>query len=447
VLDVTIVAVALPTLQRELDFSTSGLQWVVTAYTLCFAALLTVAGRAADLYGRRLVFVAGLSVFCAGSLGCGLAATADLLVAMRVVQGTGAAALSAAALALLTARFSRPGQREPAVAAWTAAAAGGGASGWVLGGLLTAGLGWQWVFLVNVPVCLVALAATARLVPESRDPTASRRLDVPGAAALALALAALVLGLTGVERDGMGSPSTLAALAAAVALLVLFGVRERTARAPLLPLAELRRGDFTAACAAAVFLTATTTPAVFLAVLLQQHVLGYSPAEAGLGSAPVNLAVIASSALGARLTRAVGATRVMAGGLLVVAGGALVLAAAGERSDYPQLLVAFTLIGAGLGSASVASTALGTAALTSARQGLASGVLGTAAQVGTVLGLAVFIPLAAGRAESAGGLASGYSFGQGAIAATAVATALALVGFARRVGLPATTVRASPDSS
>jgi EmrB/QacA subfamily drug resistance transporter len=430
VLDVTIVAVTLPTLQRELGFAAPDLQWVITSYTLCFAALLTVAGRAADLWGRRRLFAAGLALFGAASMGCALAERAELLVLMRALQGCGAAALSAAALALLTAAFPTGGERERAVAAWTAAAAGGGASGWVLGGVMTERLGWESVFLVNVPIALVALAAAPVVLRESRDRVASRRLDLLGALLLAAGLAALVLGLTRAER-GWASAATLGPLGAAAVLLLAFWRHERSTRSPLLPPADLRRPGFTRACAAGLLLTATTTPAMFLAVLLQQNVLGYSPAQAGLGSAPFNVAVIAGSAAGPALARLAGARRAMAGGLGGVALGACVLAAAGGGSGYAQLVAAFALMGASLGCASVASTALGTQALAADRQGLAAGLLGTAAQVGTVLGLAAFIPFAAAQAGETGDLATGYAWGQGGVALAAIAGA-ALLGLASR---------------
>jgi MFS family permease len=404
---------------------------VITAYTLCFAALLTVAGRAGDLWGRRRLFAAGVAVFGAGSLGCALAEGAALLIGMRALQGCGAAALSAGALAVLTATFPHGAERERAVAAWTAAAAGGGASGWVLGGVITQALGWEWIFLVNVPIAVLMQVATPLILAESSDRTAARDLDVLGAATLATGLAALVLGLTRAERDGWTSASTVLALAAAATLLVAFWARERSAPAPLLPLPDLRRPGFTAAWTTAMALTATTTAAMFLALLLQQHVLGYTPSEAGLGSAPFNVAVIAGSATGPAVARLAGPRGAMAGGLVAVAVGAAALAAATEGTGYPQLLAAFVLMGTGLGWASVASTAAGTAALGAERRGLAAGLLGTAAQVGTVLGLATFIPLAAAWADAAGSLASGYAWAQAGVAVTAVGAGALLAMAAR----------------
>jgi EmrB/QacA subfamily drug resistance transporter len=447
VLDVTIVAVALPTIQRALEFADASLQWVIVAYTICFAALLTVAGRAADLRGRRRVFVLGVALFGAASLACGLAPSAAALVGTRAAQGLGAAALSAAALALLTATFSADGERERAVAAWTAAAAGGGASGWVLGGLITEALDWRWVFFANVPLALAALAAVPRLLPPDagRDhPAPPAPLDLTGAATLASGLAALVLALASIERHGALSPLVLGTLGSAVVLLTAFVANERRVRDPLVPAATLRRPGFAAALAGATVLTATTTPAMFLAMLLQQRVLGYSPAEAGLGSAPFNVAVIAGSAAGPALSRLAGPVRAIAAGLLAIAAGAGVLAAGGAETAYVQVLAALALMGAGLGCAAVASTTLGTAALAGRDQGLASGLLGTAAQVGTVLGLAIVVPLAAAAAR-AEGLADGYSTGQLAVVLAAGGAATAFL-LGRRKSSPAGTTRAAQDA-
>jgi MFS family permease len=480
VLDVTIVAVALPSIQRALEFADASLQWVIVAYTICFAALLTVAGRAADLRGRRRVFVLGLALFGAASLACGLAPSAATLVAARAGQGIGAAALSAAALALLTATFSADRQRERAVAAWTAAAAGGGASGWVLGGLVTQALDWRWVFFANVPLAIAALAAVPRLLPPDashpprrprwtvaarrrrhgssrvagpwprngsgrRDaPAPSATLDLPGAATMASGLAALVLALASIERHGALSPLVLGALGGAVVLLTAFVANERRVRDPLVPAATLRRPGFAAAMGAAIVLTATTTPAMFLAMLLQQRVLDYSPAEAGLGSAPFNVAVIVGSAAGPALARLAGPVRAIACGMLAIAAGAGVLAGAGAETAYVHVLAALALMGAGLGCASVASTTLGTAALAGRDQGLASGLLGTAAQVGTVLGLAIVVPLAAAAAR-AEGLADGYSIGQLAVFLAAGGAATTFLLRRPRSSAPGMT-RATQDS-
>jgi MFS family permease len=387
VLDVTIVAVALPAIRDALGFSTAGLQWVVTAYTLSFGGLLVAAGRLGDLAGRRRVFRAGLVLFGAASLACALAPGGSALIAARAVQGAGAALQAPAGLALVTATFP---DRRRAVAWWTAAAAAGGASGWVLGGVLVEALGWPSVFAVNVPLCAAAALLVPRVLAESRG--TARSLDVPGTAAVTAGLSLLVLGLT---------QAPLALPVAAVAL-VAFAAIERRARDPILPAWALRRPGFTRANAVALTLTATTTSAMFLAVLFQQEELGRSPLAAGLWSAPLNLAVIA----GARVRAP------MPAGLAAIAAGALALEAG-------LLLPAFVLMGLGLGSASVASTASGTEALPAGEQGIASGVLNAAAQIGSALGLAIVVPL-------------GYTAGWATVALLALAVATGSLRTSRR---------------
>jgi MFS family permease len=365
VLDVTIVAVGLPAIRHSLGMSTESLQWVVGAYTLAFGGLLIAAGRVGDLAGRRRVFRIGLVTFGAASLACALAPSAPVLIAARAVQGAGAALQAPAALALVTATF--PGRRD-ALAWWTASAAAGGASGWVLGGVLVEAFGWPAVFAVNVPLCAVAALLVPRVLRESRG--AARALDVPGTAAVTAGLALLVLGLTQLP----------AALPAAAAALAAFALIERRAADPILPPWALRRPGFAQANGVALALTATTTPAMFLAILYQQEELGRSALEAGLWSAPLNVAVIAGSTLSLRAA--------MPAGLVAVAAGACALL-------LGALPVAFVLMGLGLGCASVASTALGTAALPASEQGVASGVLNAAAQIGSAVGLAMFVPLGA----------------------------------------------------
>jgi MFS family permease len=414
VLDVTIVAVTLPSVREALGFSPAGLQWVLSAYMLAFGGLLVAAGRAGDLFGRRRLFAIGMAVFGAASLSCGLATSAATLVAGRAVQGVGAALAAPAALALLTAAFPQPDERRHAVAWWTAAAAGGGASGWVLGGLLTESLGWQAVFLVNVPLCIVGVALIPLVLRESRaevecaaGPLA--RLDIPGAITVTVGLALVVLGLTLVESRGAGDPWTAGSLLAGVAALAVFARIERRAPHPILPGWALHRPGFPPATVAAVALTGSTTSAMFLALLYQQEEMGRSALEVGLWCAPFNVAVIAGSFLGARRQP----RRAMPAGLAAVAAGALALVTLSAAG----FAIAFTVMGAGLGVASVASTASGTQALPDGDQGIASGVLNAAAQIGSALGLALVVTLVAPFGERAGFVAA---------AVIALATAVAV---------------------
>jgi MFS family permease len=355
VLDVNASVVALPLIARDFGLSESGLQWVVTAYVLVFAGCLLVSGRLADTYGRRRIFAAGLAVFTVASLVCGLAPSATALVLARALQGLGAALTAPAALALIVDAF--PGDRR-AVAVWTAVAAVGGAAGLVLGGVIADGLGWRWVFLINVPIGVIALALTPILLRESR--TAPRELDLFAAATATGGLALLVAALSG----------TPAALAGAAALLALFVRRERASAEPLL----IRDRTVAVAAAAGALLTATTSGTGVLASLYLQGEAGLGPSAASFVLLPLSVAVVVGSVVGARLDLRIA----------LVGAGCATLALGGVASVVAWGVVA----GYGLGAASVAATALGTSAVEESDRGAASGLLNTAAQVGTAVGVA-----------------------------------------------------------
>ena len=379
VLDVTIVTTALPAIGADLGVRRTELPWVITAYTLVVGALLVPCGRLTDLFGPRRVFRLGVAVFVAASAACAVAWSPAVLVAARALQGLGSALLSPAALALLTA-ISEPGaMRRRALGWWTAAAAGGGASGWVLGGLLTEFLGWRSVFWVNVPIGL-ALLVVRTLPPGVRQRV---RLDVPAAVAITVTLGLAVYGLHNHDWVPL--------LVAGVLAVPLVRHLRRTAD-PVLPVLRSAPG----ANLAALALTASTTPAMYLSTLYVQEVMRLSPARASLLFPAFNVAVIAGSLAGPAVLRALGAGRAMLIGFVALAGGAAVLAALpGDGLPIGQLLVAFAAMGAGLGVASVASTHAGTEAVEPGRQGVAGGVLMSSAQVGTAFGLAVLTPLAA----------------------------------------------------
>jgi EmrB/QacA subfamily drug resistance transporter len=436
VLDVTIVAIALPEIQESLGFSGADLQWVVSAYTLVFGGFLMLAGRAADLYGRRLLFMAGLVLFSGASLACGLATSPLALVGSRVAQGLGAAIVSPSALSTLTTIFPEGDGRGRALGVWTAAAAGGGAAGWLLGGVLAEGLGWEWVFFVNVPVGALGLVLAPALLKESRDVSAPPRLDAAGAVTVTAGLTLLVYDLTRAEEAGFFSMATLGALFLSLALIVVFVLIEKRVKDPLVPLDALRSRRLVGANLVALALTAATTPPMFLCTLYVQRVLGHSPAEAGLAFPPFNLSVVVGSLIGPRLTERIGARAAMVSGLLAIAAGVLLLARIPPGGHFGHLLPSFVLMGAGLGCASVASTASGTSAADDEKQGLVSGLLNAAAQVGTALGLAVLIPLSAARTETLAGVPQGTAlvegfrlgfFGAAGIAALGALLALLLV--------------------
>jgi MFS family permease len=398
VLDVTIVAIALPAIRRDLGFDPADLQWVISAYTLTFGGGLLLAGRVADLYGSRRAFRSGLLIFAMASLACALAPSAAALIAARTVQGAGAALVAPSALALLVATEPEDAARSRALAIWTAAAAGGGASGWVLGGLITSGPGWQWVFAVNVPIGLAGAALAGRLLP--RGETQAGRLDLPGALTFTLGLAALLLGL---------SRGWVLPVGGGLLLLVLFARLQRRSPDPLLPPGELRRPGLARGSLVALAITGTTSPAMFLSVL-------HAHTANGLVFAPLNVAVIAGSLASPRVPRA------MPAGLAAIAAGCGLLAL------HAPLLPAFVVMGAGLGVASVASTRAGVG---EEAQGVASGVLNTAAQVGTAIGLAVVVAPAT---------ALGFRWGWAGCAAIALSSCVATL---RAAGSSATCGSAS----
>jgi EmrB/QacA subfamily drug resistance transporter len=442
VLDINAVIVALHSIEEDLGFSRAGLQWVVSAYVLLFAGFLLLAGRVADLWGRRRAFVAGLALFTAASLLCGLSVSPGMLVVSRAFQGLGAAITAPAALSIITTIFAEGQERDRAVAAWTAVAAGGGAAGLVLGGLITDVLGWEWIFFVNVPVGVAGISLSYVLLPESRDTATSRRLDLLGAGTVTAGLVLLVLGLTRTEQAGFGSPTTLATLGIAAACFGAFVFVERRAADPLVPLGLFRLRGLVGSALVAFTLTAATAPVGVLVALYMQNSLDYSASVAGLTGLPFSLCVIAGSALGGRVAGRIGGRTTMSLGLAVVAGAALVTAGITAEGGVAYVLAGAALSGLGLGCASVAATARGTSAVEAGKRGLASGFMNTSAQVGTALGLASLLTLAATRTAALSGgalsegeaLVAGYRFAfllAAGVASAGVVAALCLLRGAR----------------
>jgi MFS family permease len=416
VLDVTVVATALPAIGADLATSATQLSWVITAYTVVLAGLLILGGRAADLVGARQMFIVGLVVFVLASAACAAAWNPAVLIAARVVQGAGAALLSPAALAALNDLVPEPA-RGRALGWWTAAAAGGGASGWVLGGLITELAGWRWVFAINVPIGLAALLPAGRLLARGAR-TTGRHLDIAGAVLVTAGIAASVLGLSWISEHP-GSGAGWAAFGGAAVLLAGFVAHERRAARPLVPGGLLRRPGVLGGNLTAVALTGSTSPAMITVVLYVQETLRLSPARGALLFPAFNAAVIAGSLVGPRVAGRIGPRRALLGGLLAVAvGAAVLLALPADGLPIATLIVSFGAMGGGLGIASVASTSAGTA-VPADEQGVAAGLLNSAAQLGTALGLAVTVPLLASAAPMLG-----YRLGFGTAALIAVAGAL-----------------------
>ena len=274
VLDLTLVNVALPSIQQAVGSSREDLQWVVSAYALSFGGFLMLAGRAADLYGRRRFFMLGLALFASASLAGGLSHTTVLLIAARLVQGLGAALVSPAALSLLTTTFREGAERNRALAAWTAVASAGGAVGLLLSGFITEFLGWSWVFFLNVPIAVVAISLSPVLLPESQAPSPERRLDVAGAVAVTIASLLLVFGLSQAATAGLASAQTLVPiLGALLALATFLAIEQRTA-SPVLPLGILRRRTLAGANIVVLLLLAVVAGQGFFASFYLQQVLG-----------------------------------------------------------------------------------------------------------------------------------------------------------------------------
>jgi EmrB/QacA subfamily drug resistance transporter len=395
VLDISVTNVALASVQRDLGFAVADLQWIITAYTLAFGSLLIFFGRAGDLFGRRRLFVAGLTVFSVASLLCGLAQEPWQLVAARALQGLGGAMLSPSALSLLVTTVEEGEPRNRALGVWGAIAGGGAAAGMIIGGVLTDLASWRWVFLINVPVGVVTLLAVPRVVRESRREEDSG-LDVAGAVTVTAGLVALVYGLTRVESQGIGSAAVLGWLAAAAVLLAAFVVVERRVATPLVDFGLFRSRSVTGANLFSLLSTAVVVGQSFFLSLYLRQILEYSPLRTGFALIPITLTVVLVAGLIPRVLPRVGVKAVLAAAGLLLGAGMLLQARLPVQGSYLRdVLPAIVVTAAGLGLGFVAATIAATAGVPARQQGLASGVLNTSQQLGGAVGLAVLATTAA----------------------------------------------------
>jgi EmrB/QacA subfamily drug resistance transporter len=400
ILDVTIVNVALPSIQRELGFSQSGLAWVINAYLIPFGSMLLLAGRIGDLVSRRGVFVSGLAIFTAASAACGLAESQHMLVAARFLQGIGGAMTSAVILGMIVTMFPEPRERARAIGVYSFVASAGGAVGLLLGGVLTESINWHWIFFVNVPVGLGAAVAAVRLLDNDRGAGLKQGADVPGAVLITAALMVSVYTIVDPAAEyGWTAPRTLWLAVAAIALLVAFVVREATAATPLVPLRIFRSRGLTGANLAQLLSAAGMFGMFFVGVLYLQHVLGYDALGIGLAFLPVTVVMGGLSLrYSERLISRFGARAVVVAGLVLVACGLLFIARVPVDGRYLiDVLPSMVLLGVGAGMAFPALAAIAMAEATPDDAGLASGVFNTTAQVGSALGLAVLATLSSGR--------------------------------------------------
>ena len=431
VLDASIVNVALPSIGHALDFSQENLPWVVNAYVLTFGGFLLLGGRTADLLGRR-VFMAGLLLVAVASLAAGFSSTEGQLIAARAAQGLGAAIISPAALSIVTTTFKDGAERNKALGVWGAVAGAGGAAGVLLGGVLTEGLGWEWVLWVNVPVSLVAFALAPRLIAESRASEEARDFDVAGAVTVTAALSLLVYAVVDASTDGWGSARTLILIGIALVLLAAFVAIELRARKPLVPFSIFRIRTLTGANVVGVLVGASLFSMFFFISLYMQQVLGYSPIHAGLSYLPLALTIIVSAGIASGLVTKVGYKPVLAAGLLFIVAGLLwfsrVSVGGGFTTDIlgPSLLAAM-----GLGFAFVTTTIAAVSGVEEDESGLASGLINTSQQVGGALGLAVLSTIATSHTEDliASGTDPKQALTSGFQAAFLGGAAIALLGF------------------
>ena len=406
-LDIAVVNTALSRIAEDLDTGLSGLQWVVDAYTLALASTVLTAGALADRLGRRRLFLIGLGVFTASSLGCAVAGHIAVLNSMRAVQGVGAAIMFAVSLALLATAYPDARRRAGALAAYGATIGASFAVGPLVGGALTSGLDWRWIFLINLPIGIACIAATRAYVQESRDP-AARGIDWPGQLTLTGGLFLLVLALLRGHEDGWTSALILGEAAAAVALLGAFVAIEARVAEPMLPLRFFRNGSFAGAQIAAFAISASFFAIFLYTTLYLQQILGLSAIEAGLVYLPGTITMLfvsgATSALGAKVS----ARLMVAGGLALVSAGMLLLLLAGVDSSWtialPGAMVA--LIGTGLFNPALTAVALGT--VPPEQSGVAAGVNDTFRQAGIAVGVAALGALVPAQAAFGGGSPQAY---------------------------------------
>jgi EmrB/QacA subfamily drug resistance transporter len=438
VLDVSIVNVALPSIKTSLHVAEKDLQWVITAYTIAFGGLLLLGGRAADLLGRRRMFMIGIGLFSIASLACGLASSIALLIAARAVQGIGAAIISPATLSIITTTFDEGSERNKALGIWGAMAGSGAAAGVLLGGVLTKYAGWEWIFFVNVPVGVLVLLLTRAVVRESRA-AGMRGFDLGGAVTITASLALLVYGISKAPDAGWASGQTIGFLVAAAVLLVAFVVIEERQEAPMFPFSIFRTKTVTGANVAGFLLGAVVFSNFFLLTLYVQQVLHYSALKAGLTFLATAGTVIPFAGLSQALVTRLGPRPVLATGLLLITGAMLWYTQIPVNGSFvPDLLPGYLMMGVGMAFSFIPMSIAALAGVRPHEAGLASGLINTSQQVGGALGVAIASTVAfthmktllGSGHDAASAQVSGFSLGFwviAAFAAVAVVACLALV--------------------
>ena len=432
VLDVAIVNVALPSMARDLHFAPSSLQWVITAYTLTFGGFLLLGGRAADLYGRRRIFIAAVSFFALMSLLCGLAATDTQVIIARAFQGLAGAFMSPAALSIVLTEFREGKERNTALGVWAAVSAGGAAVGVLLGGILTQYLNWRWNFFVNVPVGIFVVVASMRLLPHHiGEENKKIKLDLPGAVLATAGLMSLVYGLSQAPQHGWGSSQVIGFLAASAVLLVSFVINESRTDQPLLPLSLFRIRNVAGGNGTALAIACTLFSMFFFMTLYVQTVLGYGPAKAGVSFLPVTIIIALVSGFVSNMVNKIGYKPFLVAGPIVLAIGLYTIGTVMKVGGnyWHNVFPGLALCATGMGFSFISMTLAATSGVPKHFSGIASGILNTSQQVGGAIGLAILSAVFAStfKTQAAAGTALNYAKIDGYQAGLHVGVGLAIV--------------------
>ncbi len=390
-LDLNVINVAIPTIQRNLHLSVAGLEWVVSSYLLTLAGLLLAGGRLADAYGRRRLFMIGLAIFTLASLAAGLAGNSDVLIISRAIQGVGAALLTPATLAIITAAFADLKERTTAIGLWTVSAAMGLAIGPIAGGLISQNLRWGWIFLINVPIGVLTFAIAIATVRESRAAAAHRSLDLPGLIASAVALVALTYALIEGNSVGWSSAQIIASFAIAVIAAVAFFAIEARAAEPMVDLGMFRSAPFSGGIAVQMVWAFGSLSVYFFTSVYLQNVLGFSPSKSGLLFVPMAFALAAFAGLSSVLETRIGGNRTVAFGLTLMAAGLLLFLfmTHSQHTSFASLLPSVIVLGAGMGMTNVPLTNAVMGNVTQARAGVASALLNDSRELAGLLGITI----------------------------------------------------------
>ena len=441
-LDNTVVFVALSSIQSDLHISQSELEWVVSGYALTFAVLMLTGGKLADMLGRRLIFIVGLSIFTASSLACGLATGAGFLIGARVVQGVGAALMNPATLSIIVATFP-PRQRGTAIGIWVGVSAMALAIGPLIGGILTEQINWSWIFFINVPVGIAGIIVSRLFITESRDESKEQRLDLPGLVSSAVGLFGLTYALIEGNNYGWGSARILAGFAVAVVGLVTFVLLEHRQRVPMLDLALFKNSTFTGANLTMLLVALAMFGVFFFNSLYLGQVLGYSPIQTGAAFLPLTILIVFVAPLAGRFSDKIGSRWLMGAGLVLLSASLLSFSTLGVDSSFWDIVPGLILGGFGMSLAMTPTTAAAMGSVPVDKAGVGSAVLNSMRQVGGSLGIALMGAIVAasvtvlpGSAEYPDQFVQGYHNALHVAAAIAILGAAVAVATVRKVHHP-----------